>query len=164
MPLKTTHTFFRAHKRIPMEIPVMLGGHRRTPGTESTFTENVSARGARVVSVRNWEKGEHLTLGHLGAEDERRRPERGSGPQHAEAQGAILAEPAPLGVDSAIHQSSGDLVRIGGSQRAPVPHVVNYGKSRRTHTRDCDRQDVCDVRGGRCGPARLNSGSPGVRV
>ena len=62
MPLKTTHTFFRAHKRIPMEIPVMLGGHRRTPGTESTFTENVSARGARVVSVRNWEKGEKLTL------------------------------------------------------------------------------------------------------
>src|SRR5260370_2408127 len=62
MPPKTTHTFFRAHKRIPMEIPVMLGGHRRTPGTESTFTENVSARGARVVSVRNWEKGEHLTL------------------------------------------------------------------------------------------------------
>jgi len=31
-------------------------------GRESTFTENVSARGARVVSVRNWEKGEKLTL------------------------------------------------------------------------------------------------------
>jgi len=40
----------------------MLDGHRQTPGTESTFTENVSARGARVVSVRNWEKGEKLTL------------------------------------------------------------------------------------------------------
>ena len=36
--------------------------YRRTPGMESTFTENVSARGARVVSVRNWEKGEKLTL------------------------------------------------------------------------------------------------------
>src|SRR5712675_744427 len=62
MPLKTTFTFFRAEKRVPMEIPVVLDGHRRTPGTESTFTENVSARGARVVSVRNWEKGEKLTL------------------------------------------------------------------------------------------------------
>jgi hypothetical protein len=62
MPLKTSHTFFRAEKRIPMEIPVVLDGHRKTPGTESTFTENVSARGARVVSVRNWEKGEKLTL------------------------------------------------------------------------------------------------------
>ena len=62
MPLKPTYTFFRADKRIPMEIPVLLDGHRRTPGTESTFTENVSARGARVVSVRNWQKGEQLTL------------------------------------------------------------------------------------------------------
>jgi hypothetical protein len=62
MPLKTTHTFFRAEKRIPMEIPVVLDGHRRTPGTESTFTENVSARGARVVSMRRWEQGEKLTF------------------------------------------------------------------------------------------------------
>jgi hypothetical protein len=61
MPQKT-HTFFRAEQRISMEIPVVLDGHRRTPGSESTFTENVSARGARVVSVRNWEKGETLTL------------------------------------------------------------------------------------------------------
>src|SRR5258708_20868266 len=67
MPLKTTFTFFRAEKRVPMEIPVVLDGHRRTPGTESTFTENGSARGARVVSVRNWEKGEKLTLvSHTG--------------------------------------------------------------------------------------------------
>jgi hypothetical protein len=62
MPLKPTYTFFRAERRIPMEIPVMLDGHRQMPGTESTFTENVSARGARVVSVRNWKKGERLTL------------------------------------------------------------------------------------------------------
>ena len=62
MPPKTTYTFLRAEKRIPMEIPVMLDGHRQTPGTESTFTENVSARGARVVSVRHWQKGEKLTF------------------------------------------------------------------------------------------------------
>ena len=45
-----------------MEIPVLLDGHRRMPGTESTFTENVSARGARVVSTRRWEQGERLTF------------------------------------------------------------------------------------------------------
>ncbi len=62
MPPWKTFVFHRADKRIPMEIPVVLDGHRRVPGTESTFTENVSAHGARVVSVRNWEKGEKLTL------------------------------------------------------------------------------------------------------
>ncbi len=39
-----------------MEIGVYLDGHREFPGAESTFTENVSARGARVVSFRRWEK------------------------------------------------------------------------------------------------------------
>jgi hypothetical protein len=62
MPLKTNFTFHRAEKRIPMEIPVMIDGHRQAPGSESTFTENVSARGARVVSVRRWEQGEKLTF------------------------------------------------------------------------------------------------------
>jgi PilZ domain len=62
MPLRTAHTFQRAERRIPMEIPVVLDGHRQTPGVESTFTENVSARGARVVSVRRWDKGESLTF------------------------------------------------------------------------------------------------------
>jgi hypothetical protein len=45
-----------------MEIPVVLDGHRQMPGVESTFTENVSARGARVVSTRRWEHGERLTF------------------------------------------------------------------------------------------------------
>jgi len=55
-------SFHRVERRIPMEIPVVLDGHRRMPGTESTFTENVSARGARVVSTRRWELGERLTF------------------------------------------------------------------------------------------------------
>jgi hypothetical protein len=54
--------FHRAERRVPMEIPVILDGHRQMPGTESTFTENVSARGARVVSTRRWEQGEPLTF------------------------------------------------------------------------------------------------------
>jgi hypothetical protein len=41
---------------------VILNGHRATPAAESTFTENVSARGARVVSARHWDKGEALTF------------------------------------------------------------------------------------------------------
>ena len=62
MPLMTKFTFHRVEKRIPMEIPVLIDGHRRAPGSESTFTENVSAHGARVVSVRRWEQGEPLTF------------------------------------------------------------------------------------------------------
>jgi hypothetical protein len=62
MPLKTLHTTHRSEHRIPMEIPVVLDGHRDTPGVESTFTENVSTRGARVVTVRRWNKDEPLTF------------------------------------------------------------------------------------------------------
>jgi hypothetical protein len=45
-----------------MEIPVVLDGHRQIPGQEDTFTENVSAKGARVVSFRPWQRGARLTL------------------------------------------------------------------------------------------------------
>ena len=60
MPHRANFMFHRAEKRIPMEIPVFIDGHRLAPGSESTFTENVSARGARVVSVRRWEQNEKL--------------------------------------------------------------------------------------------------------
>jgi PilZ domain-containing protein len=62
MSHRTKFVFHRAEKRIPMEIPVLIDGHHRAPGSESTFTENVSARGARVVTVRHWEEGEKLTF------------------------------------------------------------------------------------------------------
>jgi hypothetical protein len=62
MPRRNIHPFHRNERRIPMEIPVVIGGHRSMPGMESTFTENVSARGARVVSVRRWEKNDQLTV------------------------------------------------------------------------------------------------------
>ena len=61
-PNRQTFLFHRVERRIPMEIPVVLDGHIQMPGTESTFTENVSARGARVVSTRRWEQGERLTF------------------------------------------------------------------------------------------------------
>lgn len=70
MPSKfhnSSYAFHRVERRIPMEIPVVLDGHRRLPGTESTFTENVSAHGARVVSTRRWEQNERLTfVSHTG--------------------------------------------------------------------------------------------------
>src|SRR5277367_4207317 len=65
MPVKSNRQAFlfnRVERRVPMEISVLLDGHRQMPGTESTFTENVSARGARVVSTRRWELGERLTF------------------------------------------------------------------------------------------------------
>src|SRR3982074_820884 len=60
MPPRKRFSFHRAEHRILMEIPVLIDGHRQVPGSESTFTENVSARGARVVSVRRWDQGEKL--------------------------------------------------------------------------------------------------------
>jgi hypothetical protein len=62
LPTRTKFIFHRIERRIPMEIPVLIDGHHQAPGSESTFTENVSARGARVVSVRRWEQGETLTF------------------------------------------------------------------------------------------------------
>ena len=62
MSSRSIHPFNRRENRIPMEIPVVLDGHRHLPGMEATFTENVSAKGARVVSVRRWEKGAPLVL------------------------------------------------------------------------------------------------------
>ncbi|HTP68939.1 MAG TPA: PilZ domain-containing protein [Dongiaceae bacterium] len=61
-PHRNKFTFPRSESRIPMEIPVMLEGHRHLPGVETTFTENVSAKGARVISVRHWEKNARLTF------------------------------------------------------------------------------------------------------
>jgi hypothetical protein len=62
VPQSRLYSFHRAERRIPMEIGVYLDGHRDFPGAESTFTENVSARGARVVSFRRWKKNERLTF------------------------------------------------------------------------------------------------------
>ena len=62
MPQSRLYSFHRAERRIPMEIGVYLDGHRDFPGAESTFTENVSERGARVVSFRRWQQNERLTF------------------------------------------------------------------------------------------------------
>lgn len=45
-----------------MELGVQITGHSETPGTEMTFTQNVSSRGARVHSVRRWRTNDMLML------------------------------------------------------------------------------------------------------
>jgi hypothetical protein len=59
---RQVHPFHRAQRRIPMEIGVYLEGNRQAPGAEATFTENVSERGARVVSSRRWEPNDRLNF------------------------------------------------------------------------------------------------------
>jgi hypothetical protein len=55
----------RYEKRIPMAIAVHISGHRLAPGVETTFTENVSSRGARVASTRRWRPNEMLEIASL---------------------------------------------------------------------------------------------------
>lgn len=43
-----------------MEVGVRISGNSSMPGMETTFTENVSSRGARVRSIRRWRAGESL--------------------------------------------------------------------------------------------------------
>ena len=52
----------RRETRVPMEVGVHISGNPRLPGTETTFTENVSSKGARVRSMRRWRPGDKLTI------------------------------------------------------------------------------------------------------
>src|ERR1700687_1234508 len=55
----------RPEKRIPMAIAVHISGHERMPGVETTFTEDVSSRGARGVNQRRWRPNEMLEIASL---------------------------------------------------------------------------------------------------
>ena len=55
----------RRETRVPMEVGVQITGHPGMPGTETTFTENVSPHGARVLSNRRWNTGDRLTISTL---------------------------------------------------------------------------------------------------
>jgi hypothetical protein len=55
----------RLEKRVPMELAVQISGNERVPGVETSFTENVSSRGARVVTVRRWQPGDRLLFASL---------------------------------------------------------------------------------------------------
>jgi hypothetical protein len=55
----------RFEQRIPITIAVHISGHGRTLGVETTFTENVSSRGARVSSIRKWQTNEKVEIESL---------------------------------------------------------------------------------------------------
>ena len=56
----------RCEPRLPMQVGVRISGNTFMPGLETTFTENVSSRGARVRSVRRWRTGESICIMSLG--------------------------------------------------------------------------------------------------
>lgn len=60
-----TFDALRSEPRVTMEVGVHLSGNGALPGTESTFTENVSSRGARVLSIRRWKVNDQLTIATL---------------------------------------------------------------------------------------------------
>jgi hypothetical protein len=60
--IPTTHSTARLEKRIPSTIAVHLIKHGNMSGLETTFTEDVSSRGARVASFRSWRPSEVLVL------------------------------------------------------------------------------------------------------
>jgi hypothetical protein len=62
MGVPNAFTAARRETRIPMEVGVHISGHAALPGTETTFTENVSLHGARVWSTRRWKINDHLTI------------------------------------------------------------------------------------------------------
>ncbi|HEY1865972.1 MAG TPA: PilZ domain-containing protein [Candidatus Acidoferrales bacterium] len=55
----------RIEQRVPMAVAVHLSGHEQIPGVETTFTQNVSSRGARVVYSRRWQAGDRLAIALL---------------------------------------------------------------------------------------------------
>jgi hypothetical protein len=52
----------RAERRLPMEVGVQISGHLKSPGIETTFTDDVSPRGARVLTSRRWKTDDHLRI------------------------------------------------------------------------------------------------------
>jgi len=62
LPKSKNFPAVRRDTRVPMEVEVQIHGHAKLPGTEKTFTENVSARGARVLTTRRWKTNEQLVI------------------------------------------------------------------------------------------------------
>ena len=65
VPKTKSFAVLRRETRIPMEVGVHISGHAILPGTEATFTENVSLRGARVLSTRRWKINDRVVISTL---------------------------------------------------------------------------------------------------
>jgi len=57
-----SYSAIRCETRVPMEVGVQISGHGAFPGTEATFTENVSSRGARVLTSRRWKINDRIVV------------------------------------------------------------------------------------------------------
>lgn len=55
----------RRETRIPMEVGVQIKGQSTVQEMETTFTENVSSRGARIWSSRRWKPNDELIISTL---------------------------------------------------------------------------------------------------
>ena len=63
--MNKVYTIQRSEHRVPMEVAVQIAGHPHVPGVEMTFTQDVSSRGARVVSSRRWQINDRMMLASL---------------------------------------------------------------------------------------------------
>ena len=45
-----------------MAVAIQISGNTRHPEIEMTFTENVSTRGARILTQRLWQRNERVTV------------------------------------------------------------------------------------------------------
>jgi hypothetical protein len=57
-----TFSIARRDPRIPIEVGVNLAGQGLSSPRESTFTRDVSARGAKVLSARRWRINQRLII------------------------------------------------------------------------------------------------------
>lgn len=55
----------RCEARIPLEFGVQISGHSKSVAAETTFTENVSSHGAKVLSSHRWKPNDRLTIATL---------------------------------------------------------------------------------------------------
>jgi PilZ domain len=55
----------RRETRIPMEVGVQIKGQSAVQEMETTFTENVSSRGARIWSAQRWKTNDQLIISTL---------------------------------------------------------------------------------------------------
>jgi hypothetical protein len=55
----------RTQNRLPMAVAIQISGNERLPGIENTFTENVSVRGARILTQRAWRRDERVQVALL---------------------------------------------------------------------------------------------------
>lgn len=60
-----TYAIQRCEQRVPMEVPVYVSSQMEKPGVETSFTDDVSSRGARVLTNRRWAVNDQLTLASL---------------------------------------------------------------------------------------------------